>query len=70
MLGNQKCDLLRYIMLVQLKKCMNERGTSMVIFLIQIHPTKTADSIGPFQVIRFLRDGSSKTTSLIYTKIL
>ena len=49
------------------EECRRDSGKGS---FIQIRPTKTADSIVLYQVIRFLRDGSSKTTSLIYTKIL
>ena len=41
---HKKCDLLRYIMLLLPKKCMNGRGSNMVIFLI----------FGPLQWAYFL----------------
>ena len=37
--------------------------------IIQLIPSKTADSIVPYQVNIFLIDGSSKTTSLMQPKL-
>ena len=51
------------------KKIIYEVSSNFTLY-VQIRPTKTADSIVPYEVNIFLRDGSSKTVSLIHTKIL
>ena len=65
-----------FMMIESLKfyqKCPQNISTLSTKYLpmyLQILPTKTSDSIVPYEVSRFLRDGSSKTTRQIHTKIL